>query len=174
VLIVAVRALDEALIDAVPKRHVELGLLLQVAAVAKGRLRLDQQLFTGFRVVWRVAINATDIVLPVERTRAIKVIRPGCMAGKATVIYHLRGNVLRFKVEDELLCRGIFRFGALGFQFRFSVNFAGAMTPFAIGACGVFGQVIGCAEFGRVRVESFRNLLAGGTVTTKASLNSRK
>jgi hypothetical protein len=173
-LIVAVRALDEALIDAMPKRHVELGFLLQVTAVAKLRLRLDQQLFLRFRVVRGVAINAADIVLPVERIRAIEVVRPGCMAGKATVIHHLRGYALRFKIEDELLCRGVFRFGALGFQFRFSVSFARAMTPFAIGARGVFGQVIGSTEFGRVRVESFRNLLAGGTVTTKASLNSRK
>jgi hypothetical protein len=42
VLLVAVGALDQALIDAVMKRHIKLGLLLEMAGVAKFRLRLDQ------------------------------------------------------------------------------------------------------------------------------------
>lgn len=137
-LIVAVRALDEAFVDAMPKWHVELGFLLQMTAVAKFWLRLHQQLFLCLRVMRGMAINAADIILPVKRIRAIEVIWPGSMAGKATVIYHLWGNVLRFKIEDELLCRGIFRFAAFGFQFRFGMSFARAMAPFAIGARAVF------------------------------------
>ena len=66
VLVVAVGALDQALIDPMVLRHIELGLLLQMAGVAKSGLFLDQQeLFRG-RVVRRVAVDAADVVLPVE------------------------------------------------------------------------------------------------------------
>ena len=57
-----------------------------MAAVAKFGLRLDQQVFFRCRVVWRVAINAAYVVLPVEGIRAIEVIRPGGMAGEALLI----------------------------------------------------------------------------------------
>ena len=42
VLLVAVAALDQTLIYTMVKWHFELGFLLQMAAVAKFRLRLDQ------------------------------------------------------------------------------------------------------------------------------------
>jgi hypothetical protein len=42
VLLVAVGALNQALIHAVMKWHIELGFLLQMAGIAKFRLRLDQ------------------------------------------------------------------------------------------------------------------------------------
>ena len=90
-LVVAVGALDQALIYAMPERHIELGLLLQVTGVAKLGLRLDQQLFFRCRMVRRVAVDAAYLVLPVERIRAIEVIWPGSMAGEAALVDRLRG-----------------------------------------------------------------------------------
>ena len=62
VLVVAVGALNQTLIDAMVKRHIELGFLLQVAGVAKFRLGLDQQVFRRRRVVRRVAVGAAYLV----------------------------------------------------------------------------------------------------------------
>lgn len=173
-LIVAVRALDQPLIYAMPKWHVELGFLLYVTVVAKVRLRLHKELFARFRMMRRVAVNATDLVQAVERIRTIEMIGSGSMAGEATLIDHRRGYVFRFEVKDKLLCRRIFRFGSFGFQFRLGVSFARAMASFAIGVRAVFGQFIGGTPFGSVRMDGFRNLLPSGAMTAKASLNSRK
>ena len=41
--VVAIAALDQAFIHAMMERHIELGFLLEMASVAKFRLRLDQQ-----------------------------------------------------------------------------------------------------------------------------------
>lgn len=49
--IVAIAALDQAFVHAMVERHVELGLLLQVAAKAKFRLALYQQEFFRSRVM---------------------------------------------------------------------------------------------------------------------------
>ena len=66
VLVVAIGALDQSLVYAMAKRHIELGLLLQVAGIAKRGLGLDQQVFLRCRMVHRVAGSAGNVVLPVE------------------------------------------------------------------------------------------------------------
>jgi len=139
VLVVAVSALDQALIYTMPEWHIELGLLLQVTGVAKLGLRLDQKLFTCSCMVWRVAVDATDLILPVERIRAIEVGWPGSMAGEATLVDRLRGCIFQIEVKDELLRVGILRLVSIRFQFRFGMCFARAVTAFAIGAGSGFG-----------------------------------
>jgi hypothetical protein len=66
VLVVAVGARNQPLVYAMAKRHIELGLLLQVAGIAKRGLGLDQQVFLRCRMVHRVAGSAGNVVLPVE------------------------------------------------------------------------------------------------------------
>ncbi len=90
----AVGALDQALIHAVMKRHIKLGLLLQMAGIAELRLRLDQQVFLRCCVVRRVAIDAAYFVLPVERIRAIEMSWVGSMAGEAARIDFFCGMFL--------------------------------------------------------------------------------
>lgn len=63
--VVAIAALHESLVHAVMKRHIELGFLLQVAGVAKLRLRLHQQEFLGLRMVRRMARDAAHVILAV-------------------------------------------------------------------------------------------------------------
>jgi hypothetical protein len=65
-LIVAIRALNQPLIYAMTKRHIELGFLLCVTRIAKLRLSLHEQLFRCSRVMWGVAADAAHIILPVE------------------------------------------------------------------------------------------------------------
>jgi len=87
----AVGALDQALVHAVMKRHIKLGLLLEMAGIAELRLRLDQQVFFRRCVVRRMAIDAAYLVLPVERIRAIEMSWVGRMAGEAPIIDLFRG-----------------------------------------------------------------------------------
>jgi hypothetical protein len=98
-LLVAVAAPNQALIHAVMKRHIKLGLLLEMAGVAELRLRLDQQVFFRCRVVRRMAIGAAYLVLPVERIPAIDMSWVGSMAGEAARIDFFR----RMFREDENL-----------------------------------------------------------------------
>ena len=73
VRIVAITALDHALIHAMVKRPIELLFDFEMAAVAELRLLLLQQSLAFFRVVGRVAVNADHIVLQVRGTRRITV-----------------------------------------------------------------------------------------------------
>jgi hypothetical protein len=66
VLVVAIGALDQPLVYAMAKRHIELRPLLQVAGIAKLGLSLDQHVFPCLRMVHRVAGGAANVVLPVE------------------------------------------------------------------------------------------------------------
>ena len=63
VWIVAVRALDKPLIDAMVERHLELRLLLQVAGIAELRLGLDQQEFLRLCVMGRVTGDTAHVAL---------------------------------------------------------------------------------------------------------------
>ena len=122
-LVVAIRTLDQALINTMAERHIKLRLLLQVTRIAKVGLRLDQQLL--FRcMVRRVAVDAAYIVLPVKRILVIEMIRPRSMAGQAAIIDHCRRRGFCAKIKDEFLCVGILRIGVLRRQFRVSVRFA--------------------------------------------------
>jgi hypothetical protein len=71
VSIVAVAALNQAFVDAVVKglRKVRLG--SRVATVAESWLRLNQQVFRFLGVMRRVAIETTDGVAGVCRTREV-------------------------------------------------------------------------------------------------------
>ena len=77
------------------------------------------------------------------------------------------------KVKDELLRLGIFRFVSFGFQFRFGVSFARAMTAVAIGvgarfSCPFWDLIV------RARMDGFRNLLTRLLVAVKAGVSSRQ
>ena len=60
--VVAIAALDQALVHSMMERHIELGSLLKVAGIAKLRLGLYEQKLRFFRVVWGMAGDATDVV----------------------------------------------------------------------------------------------------------------
>src|ERR1700675_4645671 len=55
VRVVTVTALDESFVHPVMERHLELGLLIQVAGIAKRWLSFDEQKFLGLRMVRRMA-----------------------------------------------------------------------------------------------------------------------
>ena len=92
--IVAIRTLHQSLINAMAKRHFELRLLLQMAGVTKLRLRLHQQKLFGLRMVRRMAGNATDIVLRVDRVNGIHVLRAACVTSHATSVDFLGRSIL--------------------------------------------------------------------------------
>ena len=101
VRIVAVATRDQAFIYAVVKRHCKLRLLLQVAGVAEGRLRLNQQKLGFLGVVRGMAIQAAHIIVAVDGSREIHLLLAGFVAGHATVVHHLGGGSL----ETEYLGR---------------------------------------------------------------------
>ena len=92
--IVAVRALDQALIDTMVEGHLKLRFLLQVAGVTKLRLCFRQQKLSGSRVVRRMAGDAADFVLRVQRIDGVHVLRATGVTGQATGVDFLRRNVL--------------------------------------------------------------------------------
>jgi hypothetical protein len=95
----AVAALDQAFVHAMVEGHVEFGLLLEVATVAKLRLGLYEQEFPGLRMVRRMAGDAADIALGMQGIDVIHVLRAGRVAGQAAVVDFLSGMF----VEDENL-----------------------------------------------------------------------
>jgi hypothetical protein len=97
VYIVAIAALDQSLIHPVMERHVELRFLLEVAAVAKLGLGLHEQELRFCGVVWRVAGDATDIVLGVHRVDGVPVLRAAGMAGEAAFVDLLGRVILKDK-----------------------------------------------------------------------------
>jgi|SRR5712692_10279245 len=92
--IVAVGTPHQPFIHPVMERPVELLLRFQVAAVTKLWLRLLHQELGFLRVMGRVAINATHVVLEVRGSRKITVLFAVGVAGKATFTYLLRGSLL--------------------------------------------------------------------------------
>lgn len=124
-------------------------------------------------MVRRVAVDAAYLVLPVEGIRTIEVRWPGSMAGEAAFVYHLRGCVFRFEVENELLRLEIFRVASLRLHFRIGVGLARAVTPVATGAGArssyPLRDLIVCAC-----VNGFRNLFTRLLMTVKANLSSRQ
>jgi len=122
-------------------------------------------------VVRRVAVDAAYVVLPVEGIRAVEVTWTGSMAGEAAFVYHLRGCVFRFEVKNQLLRLGIFRIGALRFQFCVGVGFARTVTPIATGAGTRFVYPLRDLIV-RARVDGFHNVLTRFLVAMKTSLSS--
>ena len=69
--VVAVTALNQSLIDAMMIRLRKVSLRGYVAAKAKGRLRVNQQVFRVCRVVGRMAVQAAHIVAGVHGTAEV-------------------------------------------------------------------------------------------------------
>ena len=92
VRIVAIGTLDEALVDAVVKRHVEFRLLREVAGIAKLGLGLHQKKIGVFTVVRRMAGDATDFIPRVFGVDRIHVLRAACMAAQAARVNFFRGG----------------------------------------------------------------------------------
>jgi hypothetical protein len=92
--IMAIRALNQSLVHAVMERHFELGLLLQMAGIAKLRLRFNEQKLLRLRMVNRVAGCAAHIILPVQRVHCVHVLGAASVAAEAAVIDFLGGMIL--------------------------------------------------------------------------------
>lgn len=94
VRIVTIGALDQPLVDTMVKRHFKLRLLLQMARVTQFGLRFRQQKLFGCRVVRRVAGDATDIVLRVDRVDRVHMLRPAGVATHASGVDFLGRSIL--------------------------------------------------------------------------------
>lgn len=77
------------------KRHVELSFLLEMAGVAKLRLGLNKQKLRLFRVVRRMAGDATDVILQMNGVDGVHVLRAAGMAVQATSADLLRRCALK-------------------------------------------------------------------------------
>jgi hypothetical protein len=94
VRIVTIGALDQPFVNAMPERHFKLSLLLEMARVAQFGLRLRQQKLFGFRLVRRVAGDATDIVLRMDRVDRVHMLRPAGVATHAPGVDFLGRSIL--------------------------------------------------------------------------------
>jgi hypothetical protein len=99
--VVAIAALNQPLIHSMMERHLELGPLLEMAGVAKLRLGLDEQELRFFRMVRRMARNATDVILRVNRVERVHVLgatRMACQAARIDFFGRgvFKGENLRF------------------------------------------------------------------------------
>ena len=97
VRVVAVAALDKALIHAVVEGHFELGSLLEVAGVANLGLRLHEQKVRIFPVVRRVAGDATDVRSFVFGVAGIRLLVVTGVAGEAALVDFLGRMILENK-----------------------------------------------------------------------------
>jgi hypothetical protein len=84
--IMAIAALDQALIDAMMEGHFKLGFLLEVASVAELGLRFLQKELVRLRVVGRVARGAANVVLGVLGVYGVHVLRTTDVAGEAASV----------------------------------------------------------------------------------------
>jgi len=116
--VVAIAALHQPFIHPMMERHVELGLLLEMARVAKLRLGLYEQKLRLFCVVRRMTRNATDVILQMHRVDCIHVLRAARMAIEAA--------------RADLLRRSAFESKNLGLvTSAFDVGLARTVTGFA-------------------------------------------
>jgi hypothetical protein len=81
--VVAIAALDQALVHSMMERHVELGFLLEMAPIAKLGLGFYEQKIRIFAVMRRMAGDATDVIFRMLRVDGIHVLRTAGMAGQA-------------------------------------------------------------------------------------------
>lgn len=79
--VVAIATLDEAFVHAMTKGHVELSFLLQVAGVAELGFGFYEQELRFFRVVRRMAGEATDFVLGMLGVDRVHMLRAAKVAG---------------------------------------------------------------------------------------------
>jgi hypothetical protein len=118
VWIVAVAALHHSFIDSVMEGPSKLLLCLEMAAIAKLWLLLFHQQLAFLRIMRRVAVRATDVVLEMGGSSEVAVLLTVGVTAKTTFADFLRGGVL--KTED-------FRFVAASVD----VLFARSVTSFA-------------------------------------------
>jgi len=97
VRIVAVRASNQALVDAMVEGHLELGFLLQMAGVTKRRLRFHQKKLFSLRVVRRMAGDAADIILRVHGIDGIHVLSATGVTTHATGVDFLRRRFFEYE-----------------------------------------------------------------------------
>ena len=97
VRIVAIAALDQALVHTVVKRHVKLRLLLSVAGVAQLGLLLSQQEFRINRMVRRMAGGATNVIFRMYGIYGVHVLRARGMACQAPSVDFLGGVIFENK-----------------------------------------------------------------------------
>lgn len=86
VRIMAIVALNQSLEYPVPKRHVELPLLRQMARETQLRLGLREEKFFRFCMMGRVAVSTTDTILCVHRIDGVHMLGAPSMAAHATRI----------------------------------------------------------------------------------------
>ena len=98
--IMAIAALHEPFVNAVMKGTRKLLLRFEMTAVAQLRLFLFHQELALLRIMRRVAVRATDVVLEMGGARKIAVLFTVGMATKATLADFLCGGV--FKSKDLL------------------------------------------------------------------------
>jgi hypothetical protein len=84
----------------VVERHVELRPLLNVTREAEFRLRLNQQILFGFRMVDRVAGNTAHVTQAMHRFGKVHLVRARSVAGEAAGVDVLGGRLV--KCEREL------------------------------------------------------------------------
>lgn len=93
VRVMAIRALDETFIHPMPERHRELRFLLLMTAIAQLRLCLGEQELTRFRVMYRMAGGARNIVPGMERIDDVKLLRGARMAVQTAGIRLFRASL---------------------------------------------------------------------------------
>lgn len=98
--IVAIGALNQSFVHAMVKGHLKLGLLLQMAGVAKRGLIFYEKKFLRLRMVGRVAGDATDLVLIVNRVDGTHVLSAAPVACQTAGVDFFRRRIF----EDKNLC----------------------------------------------------------------------
>jgi len=97
VRIMAIATLHQPFVYAMVEGHFELGLLLRVTRITQLRLRFRQQELFGGRMVRRMAGDATDVVLGVDRVDGVHVLSATSMATHAAGVYFLGRSVLEYE-----------------------------------------------------------------------------
>ncbi|MGC1619094.1 MAG: hypothetical protein WA765_11465 [Candidatus Acidiferrum sp.] len=116
--VVTITALHQPFIHSMMERHFELSFLLEMACEAKLGLGLDEQKLRFFCVVGRMAGNAADVILRVDRVDDVHVLRAAGMTGQAARV--------------DLLCRGLLECEDLGLvPAAVNVGLARTMAAFA-------------------------------------------
>lgn len=112
--IVAVATLNQAFVDAVVIGPAKVSLCSRMAAVAESGLRLNQQVFRFLGVMRRVAVQTTDGVASVRRTREVPLFVLFAVATQATSAGFLPRKVLETdNLGDIATALYMFRSGAV-------------------------------------------------------------
>ena len=97
VLVVTISTLHQFFVHTVMKRFIEIGLRLQMTAIAEFRLTLHKQELGLFRMMRRMAIRTADVVDIVGRARKIAVFFPVFVALEAAFTHLLGGDIFEGK-----------------------------------------------------------------------------